>query len=55
MFWGVVLIVDDLDAAFALIGPDRMSAPKDAVQPGRRIATVRDDVGLGLPVALMTA
>ena len=46
-FWGVVLIVDDLDAACALIGPDRMSAPKDAVQPGRRIATVRDDVGLG--------
>jgi hypothetical protein len=54
-FWGVVLIVDDLDAAFSLIGPDRMSIPKDAVQPGRRIATVREDVGLGLPVALMTA
>jgi hypothetical protein len=53
-FWGVVLIVDDLDAAFASIGPDRLSVPKDAVQPGRRIATVRDDVGLGLPVALMT-
>ena len=53
-FWGIVLIVDDLDAACALIGPDRVSAPKDAVQPGRRIATVRNDVGLGLPVALMT-
>lgn len=53
-FWGVVLIVDDLDAAFELIGPDRISPPKDAVQPGRRIATVRADVGLGLPVALMT-
>jgi len=53
-FWGVVLIVDDLDAAYRLIGADRISAPKDAVQPGRRIATVRTEVGLGLPVALMT-
>ena len=54
VFWGVVLIVDDLDAACDLIGPDRISAPKDAVQPGRRIATIRADVGLGFPVALMT-
>lgn len=53
-FWGLVLIVADLDAACDLIGPDRISPPKDAVQPGRRIATVRADVGLGLPVALMT-
>jgi len=53
-FWGVVLIVDDLDAACDLIGLDRISPPKDAVQPGRRIATIRADVGLGLPVALMT-
>jgi hypothetical protein len=49
-----VLIVDDLDAAHELLGDDRISAPKDAVQPGRRIATVRAEVGLGLPVALMT-
>jgi hypothetical protein len=27
---------------------------KDAVQPGRRIATVRKQAGLGLPVALIT-
>jgi len=53
-FWGLVLIVDDIDAAYELLGDDRISAPKDAVQPGRRIATVRGDVGLGLPVALMT-
>lgn len=53
-FWGLVLIVDDLDAACEVIGPERISAPKDAVQPGRRIATVHADVGLGLPVALMT-
>lgn len=53
-FWGLVLNVDDLDAACERIGSDRISAPKDAVQPGRRIATVSSDAGLGLPVALMT-
>jgi len=53
-FWGLVLIVDDLDVACDLIGADRISPPKDAVQPGRRIATIRAEVGLGLPVALMT-
>lgn len=53
-FWGLVLIVDDLDRACDVIGADRISVPKDAVQPGRRIATVRSDVGLGLPLALMT-
>ncbi|MGB3735706.1 MAG: VOC family protein [Ilumatobacter sp.] len=53
-FWGLVLNVDDLDAACERIGDGRISAPKDAVQPGRRIATVSKDVGLGFPVALMT-
>jgi len=28
---------------------------KDAVQPGRRIATVRNEASLGLPVALISA
>jgi len=54
-FWGLVLIVDDLDQAYAQLGGDWVSAPKDAVQPGRQIATIRGDVGLGLPVALMTS
>jgi hypothetical protein len=53
-FWGLVVNVEDLDTACAHIGADRISAPKDAVQPGRRIATIRAEVGLGLPVALMT-
>lgn len=53
-FWGIVINVDDLDRAVERIGSDLISPPKDAVQPGRRIATVRDEVGLGLPVALMT-
>lgn len=53
-FWGLVVNVDDLDRACATIGDGRISPPKDAVQAGRRIATISDDVGLGLPVALMT-
>jgi hypothetical protein len=54
VFWGVVINVADLRAAADLIGPDRLGPVKDAVQPGRQIATVRDEAGLGLPVALMT-
>ncbi len=53
-FWGVVINVPDLDAATAVAGPDLIGAAKDAVQPGRRIATVRSEAGLGLPVALMS-
>lgn len=53
-FWGLVLNVEDIDVAVDQLGPELVSAPKDAVQPGRRIATIRDDAGLGLPVALMT-
>jgi hypothetical protein len=53
-FWGIVLNVEDLDAAVELLGRGRIGAAKDAVQPGRRIATLRTDAGLGIPVALMT-
>lgn len=52
--WGLVIDVDDLDRAVAALGADRCSEAKDAVQLGRRIATVRSTAGLGLPVALMT-
>jgi hypothetical protein len=52
-FWGLVLVVEDLDALAARMGPDLGSA-RDAVQPGRRIATARPSAGLGLPVAFMT-
>lgn len=53
-FWGVVLNVEDLDAAVARLGPERVGPASQAVQPGRLIATVRAEAGLGLPVALMT-
>jgi hypothetical protein len=52
--WGLVINVEDLDAAAGRIGPDGIGEVIDAVQPGRRIATVRQELGLGLPVALMT-
>lgn len=51
--WGLTLVVDDLDAAAARLG-DRLGRVKDAVQPGRRIATLRPEAGLGAPVALMS-
>jgi hypothetical protein len=53
-FWGLVINVDDLDAAVEMIGPDLIGPAKDAVQPGRRIATMRPEAGLGVPVALMS-
>ncbi len=52
--WGAVFVVDDLDAAVAWLGPDAIGAPRDAVQNGRRIASFKKEVGLGLPVALMS-
>lgn len=52
--WGYALVTDDIDASAAWLG-DRCSAPKRAVQPGRRIATVRtDELGIGPTIALMT-
>jgi hypothetical protein len=52
-FWGLTLVVDDLDAAAERLG-GRLGHVKDAVQPGRRIATLRSEAGLSAPLALMT-
>ncbi len=52
-FWGMAFAVPDIDAAVASLG-DRAGQVRDAVQPGRRIATLRREAGLGLPVALIT-
>jgi hypothetical protein len=52
-FWGLALITPDLDAAVAGLG-DRVSEIRSAVQPGRRIATLRRTAGLTVPVALIT-
>jgi hypothetical protein len=52
-FWGLALLAPDLEATVAGLG-DRVSEIRPAVQPGRRIATLRRSAGLSLPVALMT-
>ena len=52
-FWGITFTTADIDAAAALLA-ENLGRVKDAVQPGRRIATVREEAGLGLPVALIT-
>jgi hypothetical protein len=53
-FFGLALTVDDLDAAVGRLGA-ALGPPKDAVQPGRRIATLRHrDLGISVAIALMT-
>jgi hypothetical protein len=52
-FWGLTFAVRDLDRCAELLG-DRLGEIRDAVQPGRRIATVRRSAGLCLPVALIS-
>jgi hypothetical protein len=51
-FWGLVVTVEDLDALAASLGT-ALGAVKDAVQPGRRIATLRPSAGLGEAVAFI--
>lgn len=52
--WGFVFVVDDIHDAAGELGPELVSAPKPAVQPGRFIATFRPAAGLGLPTAMMS-
>jgi hypothetical protein len=53
-FWGVAFVVDDLEATAAALG-DRCGAPRDAVQPGRRIASLAHEAaGISVPVAFLT-
>lgn len=52
-FWGLAFLAPDLDATVASLGR-HASEVRDAVQPGRRIATLRRSAGLALPVALIS-
>jgi hypothetical protein len=52
-FWGLALVALDLEATVTGLG-DRVSEIRPAVQPGRRIATLRRSAGLTVPVALIT-
>ncbi len=51
--WGISFLVADMDATAAFLG-DLLGTPRDAVQPGRRIATLRREAGLGPAIAFMS-
>jgi hypothetical protein len=53
-FWGLALTVDDLEATADLLG-EHLGPVTEAVQPGRRIATLRHEaVGVSVPVAFLS-
>lgn len=52
--WGLALLAPDFDRTLAALG-ENAGEPRDAVQPGRRIVTVRRSVGLAVPLAVMSA
>jgi catechol 2,3-dioxygenase-like lactoylglutathione lyase family enzyme len=52
-FWGLALVADDLERTVARVG-EHASEIRTAIQPGRRIATLRRSAGLAIPVALMS-
>ena len=51
--WGLTVLVEDIDRAAEHLG-GALSPVRDAVQPGRRIATVRPQAELGTEVALIS-
>jgi len=53
-FWGLAFVAPDLERTVAFLGEERVSEARAAVQPGRRIATLRRAAGLSLPIALMS-
>jgi hypothetical protein len=51
--WGISFLVEELDRTAAALG-ELLGEPRQAVQPGRRIATLRREAGLGPAIAFMT-
>jgi hypothetical protein len=51
--WGLAFVAPDLDRTVAALG-ELAGEAREAVQPGRRIATVTRSAGLAVPVALMS-
>jgi hypothetical protein len=51
--WGLAFGVEDLEHTARSLG-DLLATPRDAVQPGRRIATLRGEAGLGPAIAFMS-
>jgi hypothetical protein len=52
-FWGLVVVVISLEELAARLG-DQLGEIRAAVQPGRRIATLRESAGLSPAVAFMS-
>ncbi len=53
--WGITYVVADIDATASFFG-DRATPVKDAVQPGRRITTLRHrELGMSVPTAMISA
>jgi len=53
-FWGLALLAEDLEQTVAAFAP-HVGSIRPAVQPGRRIATVKRSAGLAVALALMSA
>jgi hypothetical protein len=51
--WGLAFLTGDLGRTAAFLG-DLLGSPRDAVQEGRRIATLRPHAGLGPAIAFMS-
>jgi hypothetical protein len=52
--WGITYVVADIDATASFFG-DRTTRVKNAVQPGRRITTLRHhDLGMSVPTAMIS-
>ena len=51
--WGLAFGVDDLEHTARSLGA-LLGTPRDAVQPGRRIATLQAEAGLGPAIAFMS-
>jgi hypothetical protein len=53
-FWGLVAVVEDVDALAAGAAEGLFGEPRAAVQEGRRIVTVRREAGLSVALAFLT-
>jgi hypothetical protein len=55
VLWGITYVVADVDATASFFG-DRTAPVKEAVQPGRRITTLRhDELGMSVRSAMISA
>jgi hypothetical protein len=52
--WGLALLSADLERTSSALG-EHAGEQRDAVQPGRRIVTVKRSAGLAVPLAVMSA